>query len=132
MSNDLTAKPNEDLPNLPQARVDRRDFIAGAAAAAGIAAGLVSMPFVVTRARAESSGSVRFGSLNDLSGNFAKADTPKHHAIQLAIKEINDGFTLVNGPTGPGGMGKAGDGMQKSTTSWFRPTTRASTVSRSN
>jgi branched-chain amino acid transport system substrate-binding protein len=104
MSNDLTTKPNEDLPNLPQARVDRRDFIGGAAAAAGIAAGLVSMPFVVTRARAESSGSVRFGTLDDLSGNFAKADMPKHHAIQLAVKEINEGFTLANGPTGPGGI----------------------------
>jgi branched-chain amino acid transport system substrate-binding protein len=49
---------------------------------------------------------VKFGLLEDRSGNFALFGIPKYHGTQLAIKEINDGWTLANGPTGPGGVGK--------------------------
>jgi len=85
------------------AGVNRRDFVKGAAAI-GVVAGVTGFPHV--GARAQSTGSVKFGLLEDRSGVFALFGIPKHHATQLAIKEINEGFTLLNGPTGPGGIGK--------------------------
>lgn len=82
--------------------VSRRNFMVGAAAA-GAAAGLSSFPAIHTRA--QSSGPIRFGLLEDRSGNFALFGTPKYHGTQLALDEINRGLTLRSGPTGPGGAG---------------------------
>ncbi len=83
---------------------NRRDFVKGAAAI-GLTAGVTGFPYIKTAAAAD--GSVKFGLLEDRSGNFALFGTPKYHGTQLAIKEINDGFMLLNGPTGPGGLGKS-------------------------
>jgi urea transport system substrate-binding protein len=82
--------------------ISRRGFIAGATAA-GAAAGLASFPAI--HVRAQESGPIKFGLLEDRSGNFALFGTPKYHGTQLAIKEINEGKTLRSGPTGPGGKG---------------------------
>ena len=82
---------------------NRRDFVKGAAAI-GLTAGVTGFPYIKTAAAAD--GTVKFGLLEDRSGNFALFGTPKYHGTQLAIKEINDGFMLLNGPTGPGGLGK--------------------------
>lgn len=85
-------------------RISRRDFVQGAAVA-GVAAASLSFPAV--HARAASGGVVKFGLLEDRSGNFALFGTPKYNATQLALKEINEGYTLLSGPTGPGGVGSA-------------------------
>lgn len=82
---------------------NRRDFVKSAVAA-GVAVGVSGFPFIKS-ARA-AGDKVKFGLLEDRSGNFALFGTPKYHGTQLAIKEINDGFMLMNGPTGPGGLGK--------------------------
>ncbi|MGN6772756.1 MAG: ABC transporter substrate-binding protein [Rhizobiaceae bacterium] len=82
----------------------RRQFLAGAAAAGAV--GVLGFPAI--KAKAAETGPVKFGLLEDQSGNFALFGLPKLHATQLAIKEINDGFTLMSGPTGPGGTGKDG------------------------
>src|SRR5437667_278074 len=58
-------------------------------------------------------GSIKFGLLEDRSGNAAYQGIPKWHATQLAIKEINDGFALKGGPTGPGGLGVFGQPAAK-------------------
>jgi urea transport system substrate-binding protein len=84
--------------------IDRRGFIAGAGAA-GAATALSGFPAI--HVRAQDAGPVKFGLLEDRSGNFALFGTPKYHATQLAIKEINEGKTLRSGPTGPGGKGTA-------------------------
>ena len=100
-SSDGSADENNNLV-ADGAKVSRRGFILGATAA-GVVAGVTSMPAVQTRA--QSSGPVKFGLLEDRSGNFALFGTPKFHGTQLALKEINDGFMLRSGPTGPGGKG---------------------------
>lgn len=88
--------------DLPSSGVSRRDFVKGATAV-GVAAGAIGIPNI--NVRAQSTGPVKFGLLEDRSGNFALFGTPKYHGTQLAIKEINDGMTLLSGPTGPGGVG---------------------------
>jgi urea transport system substrate-binding protein len=80
----------------------RRQFLAGAAVVG--AASAIGFPAI--HVKAATTGPVKFGLLEDQSGNFALFGLPKLHATQLAIKEINDGFTLLSGPTGPGGTGK--------------------------
>lgn len=82
--------------------VTRRSFLVGATAA-GVAAGLGGFPAI--QVKAQSKGAVKFGLLEDRSGNFALFGTPKYHATQLALSEINQGMTLRSGPTGPGGIG---------------------------
>lgn len=84
------------------AGVSRRNFIAGTAAA-GFAAGVGAFPAI--HVKAQTTGPIKFGLLEDRSGNFALFGAPKYHATQLALKEINEGFTLRHGPTGPGGLG---------------------------
>ncbi|MEE9589220.1 MAG: ABC transporter substrate-binding protein [Hyphomicrobiaceae bacterium] len=87
----------------------RREFVK-TAASVGAVAGAVSVvgaPAIV-QVRAQSSGSIKFGLLEDRSGNFALFGAPKHHATQLAIKEINEGKMLRWGPAGPGGVGGSG------------------------
>ncbi len=95
-ASESAARPEERLG------ISRRGFIAGASAA-GAAAGLAGFPAI--HVRAQESGPIKFGLLEDRSGNFALFGTPKYHATQLAIKEINEGKTLRSGPTGPGGKG---------------------------
>lgn len=80
----------------------RRRFLS-TTAAAGTAVGIAGFPAVHVRAQA--SGPVKFGLLEDRSGNFALFGAPKYHATQLAIKEINEGKMLRWGSTGPGGSG---------------------------
>jgi hypothetical protein len=93
---ETAGRPEEHLA------ISRRGFIAGATAA-GAAAGLAGFPAI--HVRAQGSGPIKFGLLEDRSGNFALFGTPKYHGTQLAIKEINEGKTLRSGPTGPGGKG---------------------------
>jgi len=81
--------------------VSRRDFIKSAAVVGAAAA--AGFPFI--QARAASDKTLKFGLLEDRSGNFALFGAPKYHATQLAIQEINNGLTLRSGPTGPGGRG---------------------------
>ena len=54
---------------------------------------------------------IRIGLLEDRTGTFGLFGNPKHHGTLLAIKEINDGYTLRSGPTGigvaPAGQGNA-------------------------
>lgn len=83
----------------------RREFIQTAAATgAAVGAGsILGFPAVI---RAQSKEApIKFGLLEDRSGNAAYQGIPKYHATQLAIKEINEGFGLKGGPTGPGGLG---------------------------
>lgn len=82
----------------------RRALLIGAAAAG--AAKAVGFPAI--HARAAEAEPVKFGLLESQSGNFALFGLPKLHATELAIKEINDGYTLISGPTGPGGHGANG------------------------
>ncbi len=87
------------------ARVTRRQFVSSAAAAgAALALGgkVFGVPNVVLGASAPP---IKFGLLEDRSGNFSIFGLNKWHGTQLAIKEINDGWTLAGGPQGPGGPG---------------------------
>jgi branched-chain amino acid transport system substrate-binding protein len=80
----------------------RRDFIK-TAAVAGTAIAVSGFPSIQTHAAA--SGPIKFGLLEDRSGNFALFGLNKWHGTQLAIKEINEGWTLDGGVQGPGGPG---------------------------
>lgn len=91
------------LGEAPAGGLNRRDFVK-ATAAVGVAASVAGFPYI--GARAQTTGPIKFGLLEDRSGNFALFGTPKYHGTQLAIKEINAGMTLASGPTGPGGVGK--------------------------
>ncbi len=94
--------------------VNRRQFIktAGIIAGAGVAATMGLPSFI--RASSTMSGPIKLGLLEDRSGNFALFGIPKHHGTLLAAKEINEGYTLAGGPTGPGGMGALGRAAAKS------------------
>lgn len=95
--------PGKEQDIAPSA-ISRRGFLVGATAA-GVAAGIIAAPAV--HVRAQSTGPVKFGLLEDRSGNFALFGAPKHHATQLALEEINQGKMLRWGPAGPGGVGSA-------------------------
>jgi branched-chain amino acid transport system substrate-binding protein len=94
--------------------VNRRQFIktAGVIAGVGVTATMGLPAFV--RASSTKSGPIKLGLLEDRSGNFALFGIPKHHGTLLAAKEINEGYTLAGGPTGPGGMGALGRAAAKS------------------
>lgn len=94
--------------------MNRRQFIktAGIIAGVGVTATMGLPSFV--RASSTKSGPIKLGLLEDRSGNFALFGIPKHHGTLLAAKEINDGYTLAGGPTGPGGMGALGRAAAKS------------------
>jgi len=94
--------------------VNRRQFIktAGIIAGVGVTATMGLPAFV--RASSTKSGPIKLGLLEDRSGNFALFGIPKHHGTLLAAKEINEGYTLAGGPTGPGGMGALGRAAAKS------------------
>ena len=83
----------------------RREFIKGAAiAGAAVAVGskAFGVPNIVLGAPA---AKIKFGLMEDRSGNFSIFGLNKWRGTQLAIKEINDGMTLAGGPQGPGGPG---------------------------
>src|SRR5204862_2271302 len=82
----------------------RRDLIK-AAAVSGV--GVLAAPAVLRAAETAAGGAapIKFGLLEDRSGNFAIFGANKWHGTQLAIKEINDGMTLDGGVQGPGGPG---------------------------
>ncbi len=73
-------------------------------AVAGAASAISGFP-LIQPARAAASATIKFGLLEDRSGNFAIFGLNKWHGTQLAIKEINEGWTLDGGVQGPGGPG---------------------------
>ena len=87
---------------------DRRTVVKGAAAAS-IALPTYLRDFNYTQtARAQASGPVKVGFIEDESGNLAVYGIQKLHAAQLAVKEINDGKTLKGAPNiGAGILGAA-------------------------
>jgi branched-chain amino acid transport system substrate-binding protein len=89
---------------LPDDGPTRRGLIQGAAglAAAGAVLGRVNI------VRAAADNPVKIGFIEDQSGNLSIYGIQKLHAAQLAVQEINDGFTLAGGPVGPGGLGTMG------------------------
>jgi branched-chain amino acid transport system substrate-binding protein len=87
------------------AGMTRRDFIKTATvagAATGLGGLILGAPAVLRGAEAPP---IKFGLLEDRSGNFAIFGLNKWHGTQLAIKEINEGWTLQGGVQGPGGPG---------------------------
>ena len=103
--------PADDLPTtghtgsgggLP--RIGRRTFMTGTAA--GITAAAV-LPHVRV-SRAAEGGPVKIGHIEDQSGNLSVYGIQKEHAARLAVKEINEGFTLKGGPVGAPGLGTMG------------------------
>lgn len=98
-----------DMPTTSQHRDEhtspsRRQVLASSAAVA-IAAG-VTTRFNI--AAAASDKPVKIGSIKDQSGNLSIYGIQKHHAIMLAVKEINDGLTLAGGPVGMGKLASFG------------------------
>src|SRR5690348_3919743 len=88
--------PSVDLENQGGPVIDRRTLVKGAAVATGLAAGLGAPDYLrgfsfTETARAQSSGPVKLGFIEDESGNLAVYGLQKLHAAQLAVKEINDG-----------------------------------------
>jgi urea transport system substrate-binding protein len=84
--------------------IPRRDFLKTVGAAAGAAGALGAA--APRRAWAQAAGGpIKFGLLEDRSGNFAIFGLNKWHGTQLALKEINEGWTLAGGVQGPGGQG---------------------------
>jgi urea transport system substrate-binding protein len=103
---DFTTFPNQTNSSSDSELVlgspSRRDFIK-TAAVAGATIAVTGFPYVQTRAA--ENGPIKFGLLEDRSGNFAIFGLNKYNGTQLAIKEINEGWTLDGGVQGPGGPG---------------------------
>lgn len=76
----------------------------------GVAGAAVAAPMIGRSgvARAQESGPVKIGFIEDQSGNLSVYGIQKYHAAQLAVKEINEGYTLAGGPVGTGGLGALG------------------------
>ncbi len=85
--------------------IRRRDFMTGTAATITAATVLPN----IRRAKAQDSGPIKIGHIEDLSGNLAVYGVQKDHAAQLAVKEINEGKALKGGPAGSGGLGVFGN-----------------------
>ena len=81
--------------------IRRRDLLTGTAAT--ITAATI-LPHI-RPAKAQSSGPIKIGHIEDLSGNLAVYGVQKYHGALLAIREINEGKTLKGGPVGSGGVG---------------------------
>lgn len=88
----------------PTSGPTRRTVMQGAAAVATVGA-VLARPAIV---RAATANPVKIGFIEDESGNLSIYGIQKLHAAQLAVKEINEGFTLAGGPVGPGGLGTMG------------------------
>lgn len=103
----------EEFPTVPETSetsatsshgTARRTVLKTAGAAAAVA-GIVSK---VNIASAAGSGPVKIGSIKDLSGNLSVYGIQKHHAMMLAVHEINAGYTLAGGPVGVGKLSSFG------------------------
>ena len=82
----------------------RRTVIKAAAATSLIAGMPTYLRGFSSTARAQGSGPVKLGFIEDESGNLAVYGLQKLHAAQLAVKEINEGKTLKGAPNIGGGM----------------------------
>jgi urea transport system substrate-binding protein len=81
----------------------RRNVLLTAGATA--AATMLSRPAIV---RAAGEKPVKIGFIEDESGNLSIYGIQKLHAAQLAVQEINAGYTLAGGPVGMGVLGSYG------------------------
>ena len=84
--------------------IERRALIKGA----GAALAATTMLSRAAPVRAAANDPVKIGFIEDQSGNLSVYGIQKLHAAQLAVQEINDGFTLAGGPVGTGGIGTFG------------------------
>ncbi len=86
--------------------LSRRSFLT-TMMAAGAATAVTGFPYIRAQAAENppKNPTIKFGLLEDRSGNFAIFGINKWHGTQLAIKEINEGWTLEGGVQGPGGPG---------------------------
>src|SRR2546426_10565747 len=82
--------------------ISRRELIKAAAVAG---AGVLAAPAALRAQAAGGAGSLKLGLLEDRSGNFALFALHKWHGTQLALKEVNAGWTLDGGEHGPGAPG---------------------------
>ena len=93
---------------------DRRTVVKGAAAASIALPSYLRDFSFMQFARAQGSGPVKLGFIEDESGNLAVYGIQKLHAAQLAVKEINDGKTLKGAPNiGAGILGAMGQVASK-------------------
>lgn len=81
----------------------RRSVLQGAGMT--LAAAMLARPAIVSAA---ADTPVKIGFIEDQSGNLSIYGIQKLHAAQLAVQEINDGYTLAGGPVGTGVMGSMG------------------------
>lgn len=95
-----TDAPSTDSPSTGPRR--RRVLQAAGVAAA---AATLARPAIV---QAASDRPVKIGFIEDESGNLSIYGIQKLHAAQLAVAEINAGYTLAGGPVGAGGLGSFG------------------------
>ena len=96
--------PGTNDADAPPVGPTRRTVMQGAAglAATGAVLGRVN----IVRAAVENP--VKIGFIEDESGNLSIYGIQKLHAARLAVKEINDGFTLAGDPVGSGCLGTMG------------------------
>lgn len=106
------------LTEVSRSPLSRRTFLSGSAAltgavwlaacdAPGAAGGSAPKAANVQYRKGSSSGQVKIGMLEDQSGNFALFGKPKIHGAQLAIAEINDGYTLADSEGGFSVLGQS-------------------------
>jgi branched-chain amino acid transport system substrate-binding protein len=101
--NDNLNTGNEGAAGKSATGMTRRRFMqTSAVLAAGVGTLVAGVPSILHGA---DTGPIKFGLLEDRSGNFAIFGLNKWHGTQLAIQEINDGWTLDGGIQGPGGPG---------------------------
>src|SRR6516225_11665740 len=98
----FNSNPESEVEQLEKGGESRRSFLTKMIVA-GAATAVAGFPYI--RARAAEPAPIKFGLLEDRSGNFSIFGINKWHGTQLAIKEINDGWTLEGGVQGPGGPG---------------------------
>jgi len=98
----FNSNSGQEVAQLETDGESRRSFLTKMIAA-GAATAVAGFPYI--RARAAEPTPIKFGLLEDRSGNFSIFGINKWHGTQLAIKEINDGWTLEGGVQGPGGPG---------------------------
>ena len=99
----FNSNPAPEVEQLETEGESRRSFLTKVIVA-GAATAVTGFPYIRARA-AEPPATIKFGLLEDRSGNFSIFGINKWHGTQLAIKEINDGWTLEGGVQGPGGPG---------------------------
>jgi urea transport system substrate-binding protein len=102
-SGQFNSNPAPEVEQLEGEGESRRSFLTKVIVA-GAATAATGFPYIRARA-AEPAATIKFGLLEDRSGNFSIFGINKWHGTQLAIKEINEGWTLEGGVQGPGGPG---------------------------